>query len=397
MKELESKYGFPLFSTSRTTTNLLRFERNRVSDIWSFWDYIIKQHLKRNGKSTESFLSSLHEQSMYFYQAAEKAPLRSQPLLYYYSFLNLAKIFLCLTEGLDSSEVYQHGIKTDVDSNTTLDTAFVEVQSLHGSRHISVAHRLMTLFGDSVNPASLTRLSIRDCLESCVGIHRTYCETCGGEESFVRLSAPFCYQHGQTFGVKSELNRCTLKKMADLNGYVELVCKLLQLYFSKPATRTVAPSSVARNVHCFSFRKTFLSHAAPPSSDGVHSKFGCVRAYTYIYESLIVCYIIHTVRSCFLVGPVVVFCARRIFSGTILTPVIGIIAYILFLFTVDGNNRLVVIHVQQTGVIYMDELCIPIRMLFPDLFHFLILLQAISHFFQKFTDRDMADLIISAV
>lgn len=218
MKELESKYGFPLFSTSRTTTNLLRFERNRVSDIWSFWDYIIKQHLKRNGKSTESFLSSLHEQSMYFYQAAEKAPLRSQPLLYYYSFLNLAKIFLCLTEGLDSSEVYQHGIKTDVDSNTTLDTAFVEVQSLHGSRHISVAHRLMTLFGDSVNPASLTRLSIRDCLESCVGIHRTYCETCGGEESFVRLTAPVCYQHRQTFGVKSELNRCTLKKMADLNG-----------------------------------------------------------------------------------------------------------------------------------------------------------------------------------
>ena len=102
MKELESKYGFPLFSTSRTTTNLLRFERNRVSDIWSFWDYIIKQHLKRNGKSTESFLSSLHEQSMYFYQAAEKAPLRSQPLLYYYVLGFVGVFIAALLQGIES-------------------------------------------------------------------------------------------------------------------------------------------------------------------------------------------------------------------------------------------------------------------------------------------------------
>ena len=125
MKEVEFRYGFPLFTTARSTVNLLKLERNRVSDIWSFWDYLIKQHLKRNGKTMETFLSSLHEQSMYFYKAAEQAPIRSQPLLYYYSFLNLAKIFLCLTEGLDSTKVYQHGIRTTVDVLTTLDTATV--------------------------------------------------------------------------------------------------------------------------------------------------------------------------------------------------------------------------------------------------------------------------------
>lgn len=222
MKEIDFRYGFPLFTTARSTVNLLKLERNRVSDIWSFWDYLIKQHIKRNGKTTESFLLSLHEQSMYFYQAAEKAPLRSQPLLYYYSFLNLAKIFLSLTEGCDSSRVYQHGIKTNVVSNTTLDTAAVEIQSLHGSAHISVAHRLMTLFGDSVNPVSRTLFSVKDCLGSCVGIHRTYCETYGGEETFVRLQSMQCYQHGLVFGLKSELKRCTTKKMADLSarGYI---------------------------------------------------------------------------------------------------------------------------------------------------------------------------------
>lgn len=222
MKEIDFKYGFPLFATSRSTASLLKLERNRVSDIWSFWDYIIKQHLKRNGKATETFLSSLHEQSMYFYKAAEQAPLRSQPLLYYYSFLNLAKIFLSLTDGLDSSKVYQHGIRTRVNSNTTLDTATVEIQALHGSSNISVAHRLLTLFGDAVMPASLTTFSIKECLGSCVGIHRTFCETYGGEESFIRLKKVICYQHGQVFGLKSELGRCSTKKMADLNtrGYM---------------------------------------------------------------------------------------------------------------------------------------------------------------------------------
>lgn len=221
MKDIDFKYGFPLFTTSRSTTNLLKLERNRVSDIWSFWDYIIKQHLHRRGKATETFLSSLHEQSMYFYKAAEKAPLRSQPLLFYYSFLNLAKIVLCLTQNLDSSKTYYHGIRTKVDVNTTLDTASVDILALSGPPKISVAHRLMTLLGDNVNANSLTTFSIKDCLEACVGVHRTFCETYGGEESFVRLICSNCFQNGQVFGMKSELKSCTTKKMADLNtqGY----------------------------------------------------------------------------------------------------------------------------------------------------------------------------------
>lgn len=221
MKTIEPKYGFPLFATSRPTANFLKLERNRVSDIWAFWDYLIKQHLKRNGKAMETFLSSLHEQAMYFYKAAEQAPLRSQPLLYYYSFLNLAKIFLSLTEGLDSTKEYQHGIRTKVDSNTTLDTATVDIQSLYNSPSISVAHKLMTLFGDNVMPTTLTTISIKDCLGSCVGVHRTYCETYGVDESFFRLADSSCFQHGLEFGLMSEVRHCTTNKMGDLiaRGY----------------------------------------------------------------------------------------------------------------------------------------------------------------------------------
>lgn len=221
MKELPIRYGFPLFSTTRKTSTLLKLERNRVSDIWSLLDYIIKQHLRRNGRSTEVFLSSLHDQAKYFYKAAENAPIRSQPLLYYYSFLNLTKIYLCLTEGLDSSKVYQHGIKTTVNATTSLETAQVEVQSLNGSTHVSVAHRLMSSFGDNVNATAPTLLMIKECLGSCVGIHRTFCETYDCDETFIRLNNIKCTQLGQVLYFVAELNRCTLKKMTDLTtmGY----------------------------------------------------------------------------------------------------------------------------------------------------------------------------------
>lgn len=57
MKELDFKYGFPLLITSRSVANLIKIERNRASDRWSFWDYIIKQHLYRKGKVAETILS----------------------------------------------------------------------------------------------------------------------------------------------------------------------------------------------------------------------------------------------------------------------------------------------------------------------------------------------------
>ena len=42
----------------------------------------------------EEFLKSLLEQAKHFYRSAEVSPVKSQPLLYYYSFLNLAKIMI---------------------------------------------------------------------------------------------------------------------------------------------------------------------------------------------------------------------------------------------------------------------------------------------------------------
>lgn len=97
MVDVEFKYGFPLFCSGNAVGTLLKLEKNRVSDLWALLDYIIKQFVKYKNSETKEFLLSLHEQARYFYQAAEHAPMKSQPLLYYYSFLNLTKAYLCIT------------------------------------------------------------------------------------------------------------------------------------------------------------------------------------------------------------------------------------------------------------------------------------------------------------
>lgn len=205
---IEFKYGFPLFCSGSAASSLLKLERNRVSDLWALLDYIIKQFVKYKNSDTKEFLLSLHEQAKYFYQAAEDAPVKSQPLLYYYSFLNLAKAYLCITQGTSPDDVYMHGIETSVNRATTIQTATVTVKPMSASSRISVAYSLMASLGDQLPFLSSTDLQIKDCLASCIGIHRTFCETYDEQESFVRLLNPLCFRDGRKLEFVAELKKC---------------------------------------------------------------------------------------------------------------------------------------------------------------------------------------------
>ena len=221
MVEQSPKYGFPLFTSLRAKKQYLKLDRNRVSDLWALLDYVIKLFLKNKNRKTEAFLLSLHDQAKYFYKAAESAPMRSQPLLYYYSFLNLSKIYLCIVEGATCTDVFMHGIETKVDATTTIQTAEVKVKAMFGSPNLSVAHLLMTSLKDGVNPLASTAYNVKSLLASCVGIHRTYCETYGEQETFVRLLDPKCYRDGQKFIFESPLKGCdaTLSAQLSAQGY----------------------------------------------------------------------------------------------------------------------------------------------------------------------------------
>lgn len=180
-------YGFPLFVPSKSRAYLVKHEKNRVSDIWGFWDYLVKTHAHKKNPRHEQFLQTLLEQAKYFFEAAEVAPLHSQPLLYYYSFLNVAKIFINIYHNLGNTVEYYHGIETKVDSTTNLSNAEVSFKQYGGigSTRISVAKEFLNLLGDNIIIPQPT--SIKKLLASCVGVHRTYSETFNEKETFYRL------------------------------------------------------------------------------------------------------------------------------------------------------------------------------------------------------------------
>lgn len=181
------QYGFPLFVPLMPKTYLVKLNKIRVSDIWGFWDYLVKMQTLKKGKISGNFLPTLLEQAKFFYEAAEIAPLRSQPLLYYYSFLNLAKIELNINYPYGNTTEYYHGIETKVDNTTTLDTAEVTFKQYGGtwSSKISVAKEFFLDMGDTIAIPGKTK--IKDLLASCIGIHRTYSETFNQKETFYRL------------------------------------------------------------------------------------------------------------------------------------------------------------------------------------------------------------------
>lgn len=185
--DIPFEYGFPLFVPDVPKSYLIKLQKIRLSDIWGFWDYIIKIHSLKRGRISGNFLPTLLEQAKYFYEAAEKAPMKSQPLLYYYSFLNIAKIVININYPCGKTIEYYHGIETKVNETTTLENAevsFKQYTGLGGSK-ISVAKEFLQMMGDSIRVPQVTK--VKDLLASCVGVHRTYSETFNQKETFYRL------------------------------------------------------------------------------------------------------------------------------------------------------------------------------------------------------------------
>ena len=213
MRQIKAQYGFPFFVKASSTDYLLKAEKNRVSDIWALWHYIIKSEKKRfPGRTDYPFLLSVLEQAQYFYEAASLAPIKSKPLLYYYSFLNITKAAIVLTKPalLTSNLEFNHGIDScSINSNAQLQDCFVAVKNLKAAggipTKISVAYELARLFGDNMefmhpNPARHDngpwKIDLISLLKSCIGIHRTVCETYKTKETFFHIKSPVIEKEG---------------------------------------------------------------------------------------------------------------------------------------------------------------------------------------------------------
>lgn len=167
MTEIEKKYGFPIFCDLTDNVYLGNSKKLIISDIWSFWDYVIK---KKN--FDKPFLCSLLEQAKHFYETAESSPTKSKPLLYYYSFLNLAKVMINIEKEYGSTIRYMHGIKEDNQNHFHSSDIVINPKK---TSVVNVSAELLEVFDDDIITFD-RRINVKNYLSQCVGIHRAYSE-----------------------------------------------------------------------------------------------------------------------------------------------------------------------------------------------------------------------------
>lgn len=194
------KYGFPLFSKPSSLVSLGKNEKLVISDIWAFWDYVIKKKAS-NDRKVENFLKSLLEQAKHFYNTAEASPVKSQPLLYYYSFLNLSKIIINLSGSHGPRKMYMHGMTENHNHKFSQSTITKQNQK---QNVVQVAHELISVFDTSISTGNLV-LNVRDLLNHCVGVHRAYSEIYNQKEVFYRLTSQKLYKNAKQLIFKAEL------------------------------------------------------------------------------------------------------------------------------------------------------------------------------------------------
>ena len=147
-------------------------------------------------------MSSLLEQAKHFYETAEKSPTKSKPLLYYYSFLNLAKVMINIEKEYGSTFRYMHGIKED--NKNHFHNSDILINPIKTSV-INVSSELLQAFDDDIITAD-RRINVKDYLSQCVGIHRAYSEIYKKKETLFKLGKILLYKkRGKIFGIKAEV------------------------------------------------------------------------------------------------------------------------------------------------------------------------------------------------
>ena len=208
MTELEIKYGFPLFTKPSSTVYLGDHKKLIISDLWSFWDYVIKKH----GKNRD-FLSALLEQAKHFYIAAESSPVKSKPLLFYYAFLNLSKIIIGIEKNYNSSHEFRHGIAENHNGNFAHSTITI-YELKNDIKNVAIElHNILDVHAFS----SKQVFKVKELLAHCVGVHRAYSEIYNQKEIFFRLDNAKLYKSGRDMIFRGEV-RCKADNVASLQA-----------------------------------------------------------------------------------------------------------------------------------------------------------------------------------
>jgi len=170
-----------------------------TADIWEFFAHLIGQRLE-GPRQTEAY--AYVDQARDFFDTATNCRIGSKPLLYYYSFLNLAKMTLAL-RGVPLPIGAFHGI-TESRRNTErqrlrFEGQFVRMQAASPDRS-RVFTEFVRLFGGRVGSGREYR--IRDLLGQIPSIHRTFTRVTGRRSAFVPIKETRVLHDGSQIWVR---------------------------------------------------------------------------------------------------------------------------------------------------------------------------------------------------
>lgn len=144
---------------------------------------------KREREAVAENLKLYIQQATEFYEAARTAKSNTAPLIYYYSFLNLAKAYCELKYPNIHKRVesYRHGVSWRPNPLYLTDLDKVEISvTMRGVWHMLWE----ALNGDPCTIANPARLKIKDLFSYCPEIGIEYSRTYGGDQKFVDLVKP---------------------------------------------------------------------------------------------------------------------------------------------------------------------------------------------------------------
>jgi hypothetical protein len=168
--------GFPSFYGRR------RLRRIITGDIWAYLRYVSSRRLTA-AESTKA--SAYIDQAYDFYAAAANPRQSSRPLLYYYAFLNLAKVLL-LHRGVNLPPKLQHGIsdpRANIRQRLRLEGQVVRVEGC-AANNCQLFPEMVRRLAGSHSPKLPATFRVLDLLAEIPAIHRTYCMTMGAESRF---------------------------------------------------------------------------------------------------------------------------------------------------------------------------------------------------------------------
>jgi hypothetical protein len=215
--------GFPLYVGRRQP-------RIVTADVWAFLRYAAASRLAREDeRAAVAFI----EQAFEFFEAAANPRIGSRPLLYYYSFLNLAKVLL-LIRRVKLSVAPKHGLSDPKENvRKRLQLSGQGVRFLKAGRdHSELFPEFAKALGTEIK--SVREMKVIALLRQIPGIHRTFCKVTGEKPSFLPVQRFELLRNKNKIHVRMVLNRGD----ADVRGPLRAVRR--RLAFRRAFAQVVA-------------------------------------------------------------------------------------------------------------------------------------------------------------